>query len=284
MSGSRRTYVNGGGPVPGPVSGFPPLLALGTTGTQVTLQGSHANLTVNGTIIVDSTASPAVSVNNNNSAFTYTSLQILSPGTCSGCNGGYTGRMDAVSDPLVNLAMPDESGMSVFTDGNPAHGQGVYRTVPITFPNNQTTVLASGIYIAEAGFSFPSKAVVNGTAGVLLFNGCGLHAPGGCANTGPFSVAGQTSINLNPPTSGPYSASALGNKGLVLWQPLANTSPINISGNGSISSSFAGVIYAPGATSITLGAGNAGLSIGAVIGKSYTISGSGNSGTVTIGP
>jgi hypothetical protein len=123
-------------------------LALGTSGTQLKLNGNHATLHVIGGIVVNSNATGAVSSNSSN--FSYGSLQIVGPGTCSTCPAGYTTRSAIAADPLAFVAVPDETGLPVFTDGNPAHGPGVYRGAAMTFPNGQTTVLATGLYIAEA--------------------------------------------------------------------------------------------------------------------------------------
>src|SRR5262249_50034833 len=149
-------------------------------------------------------------------------IQVVSPGTCSGCT--WTSRQSAVPDPFAGLAIPSESGLPVFTDGDPAHGPGVYRTKALTFPNGATT-LAAGTYIVESGFSFAAKANVSGE-GVLLFNGCGAGAPGGCANNGTFSIAGQNTITLDTTTAGP--------NGMAIWQPVANRSALSIDGQGNL--------------------------------------------------
>lgn len=275
VSGARRGYAGAGSPAqPGEL---PRLLALaGASGCGGVLNVSTSpggSLTVNGgDVIVNSTCQPAVQFGGNgNLSIPSGTLQIVSPGTCSACATSPTPRTTSVPDPFTGLAIPDESGLPVFTDGNPAHGAGVYRGTPLTFPNGRTD-LAPGLYIVEAGFSFAGQAVVvaDGTQGVLLFNGCGLNAPASCSNTGTFSVTGQVSLNLSPLTDGPYKDTQL-----VFWQPLANTSAVTIAGNGA-ASSITGVVYAPGATSINLSSGNGGLSIGYVVGPNINVSGNGN--------
>jgi prepilin-type N-terminal cleavage/methylation domain-containing protein len=279
VTGARRGYAGPGSP--GPIGAFPPLLALAGSGCGGTLNVSTSpggSLTVNGgDAIVNSTCQPAVQFGGNGTLSITkpgSALQIASPGTCSGgsCSTNtVTPRPAPVPDPFAGLTIPDETGLPVFTDGNPAHGPGVYRGTPLTFPNG-TTNLGPGLYIVEAGFSFSGQAVVvaNGTQGVMLFNGCGLNAPVSCSNTGPFSVTGQVSLNLSPMTTGPYK-----DTNIVIWQPLANTSPLTIEGNGA-ASAITGVVYAPGASVITLGAGNGGLSIGNVVGPNIRVAGNGS--------
>jgi prepilin-type N-terminal cleavage/methylation domain-containing protein len=265
LTGTRRSYAGAGDPpAPGPL---PKLLALGGSGLELAIAG-NGRLDVNGDVIVNSTSKPAVT-RNGNGAFGYDSLEIVSPGTCSGCPSTPTPRVNPVPDPFAGLPLPDESGQPVFTDGNPAHGPGVYRGTKISFPNGVTT-LAPGIYISEAGYSFAGQAVVDGSAGVLFFNGCGGNAPAGCANTGVFSLTGQVAMTLNPlPGTSVYAQSHI-----VLWQPKANTSVVTIAGQGD-ATSLNGVLYAPGASSIDLSSGNGGLSIGYVVGSTISVSGNG---------
>jgi prepilin-type N-terminal cleavage/methylation domain-containing protein len=268
LTGVRRSYAGAGDP-PGP-GGLPHLLALGGSGLELAIAG-NGSLTVNGDAIVNSTSKPAVT-RNGNGVFGYGSLQIVSPGTCSGCPSTPMPRANPVPDPFAGLPLPDESGQPVFTDGNPAHGPGVYRGAPLSFPNGSTT-LASGTYIVESGFSFAGQANVDGSAGVLLFNGCGAHAPAGCANTGAFSLTGQAVMTLNPlPGTSLYAQAKL-----VLWQPRANTSVLTIAGQGA-ATSLNGVLYAPGASEIDLSSGNGGLTIGYVVGSTISVSGNGSVG------
>ena len=267
-AGPRRIFAAGANP--GVAGAFPPLLALGTAGVQLRFAG-NGSIVVNGGIIVNSDATPAVTRNGSNTNLGYSSLQIVSPGTCSGCpSPAPIGRAEPVPDPLLYLPIPDEAGQPVYTDGNPTHGPGVYRGTPLSFPNGNIP-LAPGVYIVESGFSFAATPNITGT-GILLFNGCGRNAPVSCLNTGAFNVAGQIDLDLEAATTGDY-------KDLVFWQPYANTSAVSITGQGSVS--FQRVMYAPAASSITLGAGLGDfLAIGSVIGSNISVSGN---GTVNIG-
>ena len=277
VSGARRRFAATLNPNSVPAD-LPRLLALsassGCGGLALATTG-NGSLTVNdGDVIVNSRCQPAVQRSGNGVlAIPNGGMQIVSPGSCSGCASTPTPRLIPVPDPFLGLAIPDDSGLPVFTDGDPSHGPGVYRNVPLSFPNG-TTVVAAGTYIVESGFSFSGQAVVDGRHGVLFFNGCGLNAPAGCANNGSISVTGQVSMQLNPTTTGPYK-----DTGLVLWQPLSNTSTITIAGNGA-ANSLNGVVYAPGASAVNLSSGNGGLTIGYVVAPNISVSGN---GAVTIG-
>jgi prepilin-type N-terminal cleavage/methylation domain-containing protein len=265
LTGTRRAYVNGGAATPPAAGKFPALFAMGTSGRQLQVSG-NGTLQVNGTAIVNSNATPAVQRSGNAVLGASAGIQVFAPGSCSGCSAGLaTTRATRVPDPFAGLALPDEAGLPVYTDGKPSHGPGVYRNTALTFPNGPTT-LAPGVYIVESGFNFAGQAAITGE-NVLLFNGCGLHAPGNCANTGTFNLAGQVSVSLTPRTSGDYA-------GLVIWQPVLNTRALTISGQGQ-AISISGVIYAPGASSVNLSSGNGGLTIGSVIGQNISVSGNG---------
>ena len=266
LSGARRSFLTGGTLIPG---GYPPLLALGGDGLVLDVAGS-GSLVVNGKIVVNSIGNNqniAVDKGPNSALIATQGIEILQGGTCSGCTAIPRGL--PLPDPLAGLPLPDESGMPVFTDGDPSHGPGVYRNTKLTFDSN-TPKLQPGIYIVESGFSFQgSDANIEGDD-VLLFNGCGRNAPGTCQNSGDFKLT-SGNLKLTPPSAGSYA-------GLVFWQPSTNDAQINI-GGGALASSITGLIYAP-AASVTLSAGNAGLEIGSIIALSVNVTGTGD---VTVG-
>jgi prepilin-type N-terminal cleavage/methylation domain-containing protein len=278
LSGSRRVFVNGGlinPPAPAPYG----VLALGSGTGGLQLLGGNANLNVKGPILVNSGVPGAVvnQANPGNGIHATGVFQIVQGGTCPNCNSGNTSplpttRTQPIPDPFLGLAKPDETGLPVYTDGL-NHGPGVYRTKPLTPPNGVVTTLAPGIYILEAGMSLSGNpnTVVSGS-NVLLFNGCGRNAPGGCANNGKIDYGGQATLNVSPAQSGLY-------QGLVIWQPSANTQPITLSGksNGSL---IDGIVYAPGSSGLTVGTGNAVLTIRSIVGTNIIIAGG---GTVNVG-
>jgi hypothetical protein len=193
---------------------------------------------------------------------------------CQGCSGKASpyppqSFSDPIIDPFAGLAYPDEAGLPVYTNGV-YQGPGVYRTTPLSFSgNNQVFTMAAGTYILEAGMSVSSGSIVRGTD-VLLFNGCGRNSTACAAGTGSgaFSFTGQSSLQLDPPQTGPYQF-------LLLWQPQANTSPISMAG-GAQATLLKGIVYAPGSTGLSLGAGGAGLQIWCVAGTTISVSGNGS--------
>jgi hypothetical protein len=247
LTGSRRAYVNGGGVAAGP-SGYPPVLALGGSGTQINLNGNHAGFHVNGNIVVNSSSSSAVS--SNSSAFTYSQLQIFSPGKCSTCS--YVNRPDRVVDPLAGMPPPSSAGLPT----NPAKVGTTYSPGIYTGTFSPDGTLSPGVYILQNGLSLSGNSAVVG-AGVLFY------ITGGSVN-----VSGNATINVSPPTTGTYS-------GISIWQAASDTTAFSISGNGG-ASSVGGLIYLPGVSSATLGTGNGTLLIGSVIAPNIVGGGNGN--------
>jgi prepilin-type N-terminal cleavage/methylation domain-containing protein len=245
LTGSRRVFVVGGGSTPGPVSGYPPLLVLGSSGLLV--NGNHAGLHVNGGIIVDAGTTGAVRTNS--SEFTYGSLQILGPGTCATC--AYTNRSNAVPDPLAGLPAPSSAGLPV----DPAPQGSTYSPGVYTTQFSPTGTLSPGVYVLQAGFNLNGQQAVVGD-GVLIY-----------VTGGSFTVSGQATLRITAPTSGTYA-------GISIWQAASDTNAFSIAGNGG-ASSVGGLIYAPGASSVTLGTGNGGLIIGSVIAPNVNAGGNG---------
>jgi prepilin-type N-terminal cleavage/methylation domain-containing protein len=281
LSGSRRVYINGG--LTNPPNAAPyGVLALGS-GTGALTLGGNSTLNVNGPVLVNSTAAGAVSNgangNGGNGIHATGTFAIAKSGaqqgTCSGCSSSNTSPWPntsyaPIADPFLGLPLPDETGLPVYTDGS-YHGPGVYRTKALTVKNS-TTTLAAGVYILEAGLDVSGNpsTVLKGT-GVLLFNGCGLNAPGSCTNSGTVSVAGQSSLQITPSYTGPY-------KLLALWQPAANSQQVTISG-GASGQFVKGILYAPGSTNFQIGAGGASLQLWSVVGTKVNVTGG---GTVTV--
>jgi hypothetical protein len=224
-----------------------PAVALGKfvvmkTGSKVLTLSGGSTLSVNGDVLVNSSAADWV----------------------SGLSGlSYTGtlRTGGTIDPLAALPYPSQTGLPVYTDGR-YRGPGVYRTQPLTI--DSPTTMAPGIYIVEAGFSVPGGNRVTGT-GIVIFNGCGRNAPLTCTPTGKFTISGGSTAGLSAPTSGPYA-------GMVMFQERTNTSDVTVSG-GSLVSSFNGVIYAVNAGKVTLGSGGSQMSMSGVVASTVVVSG-----------
>jgi YD repeat-containing protein len=245
------------------VGDYPRLLIL--KNGSVTTSG-NGTVTVNGNVILNPGASAS------GSGFSYGTIEVTD-GSC-GSRPRCSVRQQEVPDPFAGLPLPRAAGRPVYTDGNPAHGPGVYRSTPLTFPNGDT-VLQAGEYIVESGFSLAGKARIIGSAGVLLYNGCAADSTG-CSNSGRLSIEGNSQyLTLEPYRGGDYGAT-----GIVYWQPPGNTQPFTVAGNGE-TSNLHGVIYAPTANPITLAIGNSKGSVaGWVIGKYVVASGSPGSDAV----
>jgi hypothetical protein len=138
---------------------------------------------------------------------------------------------------------------------NPAPQGSTYSPGVYTTQFSPTGTLSPGIYILQAGFSLNGQQAVVGT-GVLIY-----------LTGGSFTVSGQATLNITPPASGTYA-------GISIWQAASDTNAMSISGNGG-ASSVGGLIYAPGASSVTLGTGNGGLIIGSVIAPNVNAGGNG---------
>jgi prepilin-type N-terminal cleavage/methylation domain-containing protein len=296
LSGSRRACVNtvpGTSPPTVPCSGStssppPPapygLIALNNGKVSV---GGQGHLTLNAPGVIDSTACDAMSIQGNGRVVVSSVLAIRRPVPdpcpsrgCTGCTApklsppSWTSFTDPVIDPFAGLPYPDEAGLPVYTNGV-YQGPGVYRTMPLSL--KATVNLAAGTYILEAGMSVSGKdSTITGTD-VLLFNGCGRNSGGFCTagtGSGQFDLSGQDNVfQLTPVQSGQYQY-------LLMWQPTLNTQPITIAGGGNVASLLKGIVYAPGSSGLSMGAGTAALQIWCVAGTSITLTGQ---GTVIIG-
>jgi len=142
-------------------------------------------------------------------------------------------------DPLAGLAVPPAGpartavnlgGSSVLTI-NP----GVYSQISVS--GNAKLTMNPGIYeIAGGGFSVSGSGSVTGS-GVLIYN-AGSKYPSAGGTFGAVNLSGAASVQLAPPTMGPYA-------GIVLFQSRDNTATISMS--GSAVAKFTGTFYAPAA-------------------------------------
>jgi prepilin-type N-terminal cleavage/methylation domain-containing protein len=258
LAGSRRTSASN---VAGSSTNYPPFLVLDNGSLSVSGNGK---LVVNGQVI-GSTGS-TLSVGGNG---TFSPQSTEHVGSCTGWPS-CTVRAQGVPDPFAGLPVPDDAQNPARTVSGTTLQPGVYcQAVSLA---NGTFTLSSGLYIFEGGFSVSGPTTVNGS-NVLLYVGRGQNST--CAQPmGGTSFSNKQAINLSPWNGGPYAGT-----NLVIWQ--ANNLGLSISGQ-ALPSAISGVIYAPTSTA-NLTSGNASLTIGAVIAKTVTISGSG-SGSVVVGP
>ncbi len=272
LSGTRRAYASG---QPPSAAAFPPLLALGSGNTQLSIS-NNAQLIVNGTAIVNSNSPSAITVANN-AQFDYTQMQVFTGGGAQVGNNGQCGggsscttttRDTRVPDPLAGLPEPDTSTM--VNRGSATGGgtflPGVYTSM--TFSNNAQVTLEPGIYVVNGGFCPANNTEITGF-GVFLF----VKGTAGCGSNA-IDVRNNVELTLSPMTTGDY-------KGITIWsKPDAG---VNLAGNNSSAQSVDGLLYVPNITAprtVTLGDNNATLIIGAVIAPNLTIS---NNARVTVG-
>jgi hypothetical protein len=119
-----------------------------------------------------------------------------------------------------------------------------------------TTTLNAGNYILQNGMS------VTGNNTRLSGSGVMLYVAGGDIN-----MAGGSSVNLTPPTSGNY-------KNILIFQSRTDTNDLKITGGSSAGLTFGGVIYVPQSTQVTLSTGGATLNVTAVVAQNIKISSS----------
>ena len=124
-----------------------------------------------------------------------------------------------------------------------------------TFPPAHVKYLESGVYCINSG-----DFRLNSTGDYLEGHGVFIWV-----DQGEVRLNGGTII-LDPPTTGPY-------KGLTIYLPITNSSPIIINGNED--SGFEGTILAPASSIDIKGTGDAGIT-GQVIG--YTVDLGGTAG------
>jgi prepilin-type N-terminal cleavage/methylation domain-containing protein len=253
--------------------GHAPLLLLGTGSQELSCAG-NGSLSVTGDVVLNSTSNPGALTSGNggvqiNSGSVFTDSPNPA-GALSGNISGYsalTPLSSPVPDPYQNPPLvPPATGLPV-TTGNTYQGFNVYHTGnyqgPGIYVNTLTftssTVMASGIYILEAGLSAsgnPGTSITSGPGGVFIY-----------VFGGQFSTTGNAAWTLNPLSSPPSPAA-----NLVIWQDMGDTLPVYLAGNSG-GSLVGGTVYAPGAT--LGGSGNGNLNVSSVVAKGLACDGNG---------
>jgi hypothetical protein len=234
---------------------------------------THGNgtLKVNGgSIVVDSSSSSAVTgtmtakefdIVGNHSGGTLTTTPVA--------NNVNTG-VSPTADPLSYLQPPNPSSLTT-QSSSPLSITSARTLQPgvyvggISISGNSGTVvtLQPGIYYMQGGgLSMTGQATLNGS-GVTIYN-----APNSATDV--INVAGKDTVNLSPPTSGPYA-------GITIFQDRTSTAPLNLAGNGTLN--ISGTIYAANAAVNVGGNGVTDQDGSQIIAR--TLSSSGN-GSVTI--
>lgn len=144
---------------------------------------------------------------------------------------------------------------SVQSAGNPM-SPGVYNNITLNGSAGDVT-MQPGIYVITGNMKVSSSTSLTGS-GVMLYFTCSSF-PNPCppnSTGGSLTIEGGGTINLTPPTSGPY-------QGLLIYQDPNNNSPLYLTGGGELS--LTGTIYAPSATLQLQGNSTATTSLNSII-------------------
>jgi hypothetical protein len=249
------------------------VLNSGNTSAALKVHGSKSVMTVPGAIVVDATSSSALTATGSGVAVVSQSeidvvggisgsnVYAPSQGVQTNVNTGAT----SVPDPLAQLAVPDPSTLTVqksspytapggTTTINPGIYQGTYSpsgggkyTPAITVNSGSTLKLNPGIYYLEGGgLSVSGGGTLDGTAGVMIYNGQTIGSTNP-VSVGPISVSGGGVVKLTPMTTGTYA-------GISIFQDRTATAPLSIS--GGTGTDIEGAIYAAKAAATVTGGSN----------------------------
>jgi len=267
-SASRHWLLSGAGNTP--VSNVPPALFVGLSGTNIAACNSrNPDLMVNGTLVIDSNSSSAITGGNGGKDNVYaTSVNYYSQGGVPGAPGNLnsgtsTSPMSSpMPDPLANLVTPSTAGLPVYNSLASATAKTVTVSgTTYTYVNpgvynfdlsGSNVILNSGPYIMNQGIS---GSLTSGVGGDFIY------LAGGSMNS--------SQLNLSPMTTGSYA-------GIGLWVPTSNSTSTSISlGPGSYQ--IGGITYVPGGDFGWYGTPD--IWLGALLSKSTSCSGGGNGQT-----
>ena len=131
-----------------------------------------------------------------------------------------------------------------------ASGGGKY-TPAITVNSGSTLKLNSGIYYLEGGgLAISGGGIVDGTAGVMIYNGQTNGTSNNSVSVGPVSVSGGGVLKLTPMTAAQNSTYT----GISIFQDRTATAPLSIS--GGTGTDIEGAIYAAKAAATVTGGSN----------------------------
>ena len=281
---------------------------LPSSGTVVSLPGSSDSINVTGGIGLNSAAPNAMTITGSSSTLTDTggSFSVSGCGSpCSvvkvtGSSSGYIGPSatpTSPSYPVPTLTAPNISALPIMSCTNSGStytcSPGQYASNAFSFLSNSsitvnftgpassdlacpycyefdgplsatgssiTVNFGSGNYVFENGFT------LSGTGDSITGTGVFLYVAVGAVNI----TGSNIDVNLSPPTAGPYA-------GVLLFQ--SSSASDTISGSSAYTNSYNGAIEAPNAK-VTIAGSGPGVTIGALVAYSLTITGS--SGSVTI--
>jgi parallel beta-helix repeat protein len=251
-----------------PVTVTRSILLVNLTASGALTVSGNASLNLPGTITVDSNSASALvaSGNANISAGQINVAGGISRSGNATLNPAATTLAAVVADLFAPLPVPPDGSAqgAVNLSGNRSLTINPGRYTQINVSGNAHLTMNPGVYLlAGGGFAVTGNASVTGT-GVLIYNASSnFPNPGG--NMGGVTLSGSGTIQLSPPTTGPYT-------GVVLFQARDNTRALALSGNGVLG--VTGSIYAVVGT-VTL-SGNVDLQSALVVNQ-MTVSGNATS-------
>lgn len=211
------------------------VLSLASSGTGVSIGNNGEIEAQNCSVMANSNATGAINVSNN-AHIDATGGSVGTTGTCSiGNNGSVTPAcrtaVPPANDPLAGLPAPAAgtcATASVGNNGSLTINPGTYCSISVS--NNGRLTMNPGQYVltGSGGISLSNNSVLTGS-GVYIYNG----------GTGAISFSNNVTVTLSAQTSGTYA-------GVLIHQATTNTSPFEISNNGSFS--LTGALYLPAAS------------------------------------
>lgn len=234
-----RTVAVSGRAVGGFAGGEGCLYTLGTSGIDISVNGTAQASVPDCDIYVDSTDSNAISVAG---GATVTSKMIAVAAPSLASTTGLTPipitGVPPVSDPLAYLpepTVPSNCSSTVLSSG--AANYGCYAGIYLKGSNS--LALNPGLYVINGDITIGGSATISGT-GVTIYT------------NGTVSMAGNAPLTLSAPTSGVYN-------GILYFQSRSDSNPFSLTGTSG--SSISGIFYAPDAAASYQG--NSGATVNA---------------------
>jgi len=239
------------------------LCLLNGSGTGLALSSSSADVavTANGSatvgpgIIIDSSASGALSLSGSSDTVSAPSIGVVGTASATGAGDSWTPApttgITAVADPLAGLAVPSVSGQDADTCPDVAGaialalssesctlGPGVYLGVALS-GSSESITLESGTYVfTTTGISLSGSSDTLTGTGVTMYFGCVLYptaCTSGQAGAALSLSSSSATFSVSPPTSGTY-------QGVTVFYDRNNSSALALS--GSSADTVTGTIYA----------------------------------------
>jgi Flp pilus assembly protein TadG len=237
---------------------------LGTSGTDITWNGSGATNISTCSILDDSSSTNALIFAGSGSVIAQ------SIGVVGGYSNTGSGTLNPnpptlgivpVSDPLAFLTPPANPGSCLGGIGNPylVNNSSPLTLQPgcydgLTLSGSGAVTLGGGLYYIDGPFNFTGAGAVTGT-GVTIYLAN--------SNGASFTANGPGALSLSAPTTG-------ANNGILLYQNPSNIAPMSINGSGL---NLQGIIYAAGSALTLNGSGGSQLYT-AIITNSLVFNGS----------